>query len=117
MGGVEIPERVEAWIRRHELIEPGGEVACMVSGGADSTAPDTLRGTIRDELLPALRKLHPAAERNIARLADERPRLPRALEDTLLELLGDRSGSRQRDLGSGITVIREYDTVSLAQGP
>ena len=25
------------WIRRHELIEPGGEIACLVSGGADST--------------------------------------------------------------------------------
>ena len=32
-----VPERVEAFIRRHELIEPGGEVTCLVSGGADST--------------------------------------------------------------------------------
>jgi tRNA(Ile)-lysidine synthase len=29
--------RVEAAIRRHDLISPGGEVACLVSGGADST--------------------------------------------------------------------------------
>src|SRR5882724_13071090 len=29
--------RIEAHIRRHELIEPGGEVCCLVSGGADST--------------------------------------------------------------------------------
>jgi tRNA(Ile)-lysidine synthase len=29
--------RVEAFIRSHELIEPGGEVTCLVSGGADST--------------------------------------------------------------------------------
>jgi tRNA(Ile)-lysidine synthase len=29
--------RVERWIREHELIEPGGEVTCLVSGGADST--------------------------------------------------------------------------------
>jgi tRNA(Ile)-lysidine synthase len=29
--------RIEAHIRRHELIEPGGEVLCFVSGGADST--------------------------------------------------------------------------------
>ena len=28
---------VEADIRRHELIPPGGEVTCLVSGGADST--------------------------------------------------------------------------------
>lgn len=32
-----IPERVERFIRAHELIEPGGEVTCLVSGGADST--------------------------------------------------------------------------------
>jgi tRNA(Ile)-lysidine synthase len=32
-----VVERVESWIRRHELIEPGGEVACLVSGGPDST--------------------------------------------------------------------------------
>jgi tRNA(Ile)-lysidine synthase len=30
-------ERVEAFIREHSLIEPGGEVTCLVSGGADST--------------------------------------------------------------------------------
>jgi tRNA(Ile)-lysidine synthetase-like protein len=30
--------RVEEHIRRHGLIEPGGHVTCLVSGGADSTA-------------------------------------------------------------------------------
>ncbi len=30
-------ERVESLIREHDLIEPGGEVTCLVSGGADST--------------------------------------------------------------------------------
>ena len=29
--------RIEEHVRRHELIEPGGEVTCLVSGGADST--------------------------------------------------------------------------------
>ena len=29
--------RIEEHIRRHGLIEPGGEVLCLVSGGADST--------------------------------------------------------------------------------
>ena len=29
--------RIEAHIRRHELIPPGGAVTCLVSGGADST--------------------------------------------------------------------------------
>ena len=32
-----LTERVEEWIRRHELIPAGGDVACLVSGGADST--------------------------------------------------------------------------------
>jgi tRNA(Ile)-lysidine synthase len=30
-------ERVERFIRTHDLIPPGGEVTCLVSGGADST--------------------------------------------------------------------------------
>jgi tRNA(Ile)-lysidine synthetase-like protein len=251
MARVELLERIESWIRRHDLIEPGGEVTCLVSGGADSTClwhalttlgyrveavhvnhglrgdeseadasfcdttlharvirasntvlqgnvegalrdlryeltegcglratghtasdqvetvlyrlaasgstrgikprredgvvrplldvwrdeteaycrangleyrtdssnPDTLRGLIRDELIPVLRRLHPTAEENIRRLADERPRLPRAMEDTLLELLASRAGSKARDLGTGLTAVREYDRISLEQGP
>ena len=31
-------DRVESFIREHDLIPPGGEVTCLVSGGADSTA-------------------------------------------------------------------------------
>jgi tRNA(Ile)-lysidine synthase len=244
---VDVIGRIEAWIRRHELIAPGGEVACLVSGGADSTclwhalgelgyrvsavhvnhglrgedsdadaafclerfgaevieAPvgrteselrdlryaltagrglratghtasdqvetvlyrlaasgstrgikarredgvvrpllglwreeteaycaehgletrvdasnaDTLRGLIRGEIVPLLRRLHPAAEDNIRRLADERPRLPRAMEDTLLELLSSTHGTKVADLGRGVRAVREYDCVSLAQGP
>ena len=34
---MDVLERVEAHIRAKELIEPGGEVMCLVSGGADST--------------------------------------------------------------------------------
>jgi tRNA(Ile)-lysidine synthase len=33
----ELRERVERFVREHELIPPGGDVACLVSGGADST--------------------------------------------------------------------------------
>ncbi|HEX7083457.1 MAG TPA: tRNA lysidine(34) synthetase TilS [Gaiellaceae bacterium] len=33
----ELLERIESHIRRHELIPAGGEVTCLVSGGADST--------------------------------------------------------------------------------
>ena len=34
---VDLTARIDAFIRAHELIEPGGEVTCLVSGGADST--------------------------------------------------------------------------------
>jgi tRNA(Ile)-lysidine synthase len=32
-----LEDRVERFVRTHDLIEPGGEVTCLVSGGADST--------------------------------------------------------------------------------
>jgi tRNA(Ile)-lysidine synthetase-like protein len=34
---VDLRTRVERFIRRHDLIAPGGEITCLVSGGADST--------------------------------------------------------------------------------
>jgi tRNA(Ile)-lysidine synthetase-like protein len=37
MSAEELRARVEEHIRRHELIEPGGDVLCLVSGGPDST--------------------------------------------------------------------------------
>jgi tRNA(Ile)-lysidine synthetase-like protein len=70
---------------------------CLVAGlpfRVDATNADTKRGLIRDEILPLLQRLHPAAERNLARLADDRPRLPRTLEQNLLALLA--SGVRPR---------------------
>jgi tRNA(Ile)-lysidine synthetase-like protein len=96
------------------------EAYCASNGLAtrtDSSNPGTLRGLIRTEIVPLLRHLHPSAEENIRRLADERPRLPRGMEETLLELLADRTGSKSRDLGAGIRAVREYDTMSLEQGP
>src|SRR5438045_7419969 len=33
----ELLERIERHVREHDLIEPRGEVTCLVSGGADST--------------------------------------------------------------------------------
>jgi tRNA(Ile)-lysidine synthase len=37
MDPAELRARVELSIREHELVEPGGEITCLVSGGADST--------------------------------------------------------------------------------
>ena len=34
---MDVLERIEAHVRRHDLVPPGGEVTCLVSGGADST--------------------------------------------------------------------------------
>ena len=76
----------------------------------DSSNPDTRRGLIRDEVLPLLRRLHPAAERNLLRLTDERP-------SRLDELLAAAEGSRRVDLGGGLTAVREYDRVWLEQTP
>jgi tRNA(Ile)-lysidine synthase len=76
----------------------------------DASNRDTKRGLIRDEVLPRLRELHPAAERNLLRLAEQRP-------SKLDELLAARAGSRRADLGNGLTAVREYDRVWLEQSP
>jgi tRNA(Ile)-lysidine synthase len=92
------------------------EAYCRAHGLAfrrDSSNADTKRGLIRDEILPLLRRLHPGAEANLLALADERPRLPRALERSLVELLSSRDGTKTVDLGSGIRAVREYDAVRL----
>jgi tRNA(Ile)-lysidine synthase len=79
----------------------------------DSSNPDTKRGLIRHEILPLLRRLHPGADANLLALAEERDRLPRALEASLLELLATRDGTKAADLGEGIRAVREYDRLRL----
>jgi tRNA(Ile)-lysidine synthase len=76
----------------------------------DSSNPDTARGLIRAEILPRLRELHPGAEQNLLRLAEERP-------SKLDSLLAAREGSKRIDLGGGLTAVREYDRVWLEQTP
>jgi tRNA(Ile)-lysidine synthase len=82
----------------------------------DSTNGETKRGLIRDEILPLLRELHPGAERNLLALADEPPRLPRAIEARLKQLLASRAGTKEAQLGGGVTAVREYDRVRLVAG-
>ena len=65
----------------------------------DETNPETTRGLIRDEILPLLRRLHPGAETNLLALGDERPRLPRGLEASLVgaaRIAGRHEGGRPR---------------------
>jgi tRNA(Ile)-lysidine synthase len=76
----------------------------------DSSNRDTKRGLIRDEILPRLRDLHPAADRNLLRLAEGEP-------SALDELLGSRSGSKRLDLGAGLTAVREYDSIWVERTP
>jgi len=94
------------------------EAYCRAEGlpfRVDSSNADTVRGLIRNEILPLLRRLHPAAERNLLSLASrpERPRLPRGAEEALLSLLASHEGSRRADLGSGVQAVREYDRLWL----
>ncbi len=79
----------------------------------DSTNPETTRGLIRGEILPLLRRLHPGADANLLALAREGSRLPRGLEQSLLELLAIRDGTKSADLGGGIRAVREYDRLRL----
>jgi tRNA(Ile)-lysidine synthase len=95
-------EETEAYCREHGL-----------EFRVDSSNPDSKRGLIRQEILPLLRRLHPGADRNLLALAEERPRLPRALERTLVGLFSSTEGTKSADLGVGVRAVREYDSVRL----
>jgi tRNA(Ile)-lysidine synthetase-like protein len=89
------------------------EAYCRAAGLAfrtDTSNAGTKRGLIRDEILPRLRQLHPGAERNLLRVAQEE-------QSALDELLASTSGSQRRDLGGGLTAVREYDNVWLERTP
>jgi tRNA(Ile)-lysidine synthetase-like protein len=79
----------------------------------DSSNADSKRGLIRDEILPLLRRLHPAADENLLRALDTRETLPPALA----ELLASPAGSKRVDLGGGLQAVREYDRLWLEHGP
>ncbi len=79
----------------------------------DSSNETSTRGLIRDEVLPLLRRIHPGADINLRALADARPRLPRAFESSLIDLLSSSEGTRSADLGRGVRAVRTYDTLRL----
>jgi tRNA(Ile)-lysidine synthase len=83
----------------------------------DSSNPDTVRGLIRREIVPALRQIHPAAEENVLRALEPGGRMPRPMEAALLELLASREGSKRVDLGTGRVAVREYESVWLEHSP
>ena len=89
---------------------------CEAAGLAfriDASNPQTKRGLIREQILPLLRELHPAADENILRALDARATLPPALA----ELLTSPVGSKRVDLGGGLQAVREYDRLWLEHGP
>jgi tRNA(Ile)-lysidine synthetase-like protein len=96
------------------------EAYCRAEGlpfRVDASNEQTLRGVIRTEIVPALRRLHPAAERNILAALDAPERLPRPVERALRELLAAPTGSKRVDLGDGRVAVREYERVWLERGP
>ena len=96
-----------------ELWREETEEYCRAHGLAfrsDASNADTKRGLIRAEILPRLRALHPAADRNLLRLAQGEP-------SALDELLASTSGSKRLDLGAGLTAVREYGNVWLERTP
>jgi tRNA(Ile)-lysidine synthase len=96
-----------------ELWRAETEEYCRAHGLAfrvDTSNADTKRGLIRDEILPRLRALHPAADENLLRLAQGEP-------SALDELLASTSGSKRLDLGTGLTAVREYGNVWLERTP
>jgi len=120
-GGIK-PKREDGVVRPLlELWREDTEAYCAATGLAyrrDSSNADTKRGLIRAQILPLLEQLDPRARDNLLALAaDERPRLPRKLEETLHGLLAGCEGTKEADLGRGIRAVREYDTVSLERGP
>jgi tRNA(Ile)-lysidine synthase len=83
----------------------------------DPSNEDTIRGLIRREIVPALRRLHPAADENVLRVLEAPGKLPRPIEKALLELLASREGSKRVDLGDGRVAVREYESVWLERSP
>ncbi|MDQ3867224.1 MAG: tRNA lysidine(34) synthetase TilS [Actinomycetota bacterium] len=96
------------------------EAYCLAESLAfrvDASNPDTVRGLIRREIVPALRRLHPAAERNVLAALAPPAKLPGASVRALSELLSSTEGSRRVDLGGGKVAVREYGSVWIERGP
>jgi tRNA(Ile)-lysidine synthase len=115
------PGRIE-WMREDRVVRPllnrwrdETEAYCQAEEldfRRDSSNPDTKRGLIREQILPLLLQLHPAAEGNLLRLADRKTAPPE-----LVRLLESAEGSTRLDLGGGRSIVREYDNVWLESSP
>jgi tRNA(Ile)-lysidine synthase len=79
----------------------------------DSTNVSTVRGLLRDRVVPVLEQIHPAARENLLRALDERRTMPPALA----RLLDEPTASKRVDLGGGVQAVREHDRLWLEDGP
>ena len=95
-------EDTEAYCREHGL-----------EWRTDATNAETKRGLIRDQILPLLQQIHPAARENVLRALEQR----QTLSPELAELLAVPVGSRRIDLGGGVQAVREHDRLWLERGP
>jgi tRNA(Ile)-lysidine synthase len=110
------------WLRADGVVRPllnrwrdETEAYCLAEGldfRRDTSNPDTKRGLIRNEILPLLRRLHPAAEGNLLRLADRK-----TAPAELVQLLESIDGSTRLDIGRGRQIVREYDRAWLERSP
>jgi tRNA(Ile)-lysidine synthetase-like protein len=110
------------WARADGVVRPllnrwrdETEAYCQGAGldfRRDSSNHETKRGLIRDEIIPLLLRLHPAAEGNLLRLANRKTAPPE-----LVELLESAEGSTRLDLGGGRSIVREYDRIWLERSP
>jgi tRNA(Ile)-lysidine synthetase-like protein len=110
------------WRRADRVVRPllgrwrdDTEAYCLAEGldfRRDSSNPGSKRGLIRDEILPLLRRLHPAAEGNLLRLADRK-----TAPAELVRLLESIDGSTRHDIGRGRQIVREYEQVWLERSP
>ena len=115
------PGRID-WKRADGVVRPllerwrdDTEAYCLAEGldyRRDTSNPGSKRGLIREQILPLLLQLHPAAEGNLLRLAERKTAPPE-----LVQLLESVEGSTRLDLGSGRAVVREYDQVWLERSP
>jgi len=110
------------WARADGVVRPllnrwrdETEAYCRAAGldfRRDSSNRETKRGLIRDEIIPLLLRLHPAAEGNLLRLANRKTAPPE-----LVQLLESAEGSTRLDLGGGRSIVREYDRIWLERSP
>ena len=110
------------WARADGVVRPllnrwrdETEAYCRAAGldfRRDSSNRETKRGHIRDEIIPLLLRLHPAAEGNLLRLANRKTAPPE-----LVQLLESAEGSTRLDLGGGRSIVREYDRIWLERSP